>query len=187
MWTIPNMLTVARVLATPLIAVIFVVLDGPSAWWAAFVVFTVAALTDFLDGWLARKLNQVSAFGRMLDPIADKAMVAVAGAVLTALYGVDPLVLIPVALILLREVCVSGLREFLKGAPIMDVTLLAKWKTTAQLVAIGALFLAGALGSALVETAGLALLWIAAGLTIVTGWDYFRRGLAYIQAQEDAS
>ena len=159
--------------------------DAKFANWVAFWIFSIAAITDFFDGYLARKWNQTSGFGRMLDPIADKAMVAIAGAVLMAVYGMSWIVLVPVTLILLREVMVSGLREYLKGAQIMDVTLLAKWKTTAQLFSMGLLFLAGSMETDLVLYLGYALLWVAAGLTVITGWDYFQKGIAYIRSQED--
>jgi len=150
----------------------------------AFALFTVAAISDFFDGWLARRWGQVSAFGRMLDPIADKAMVAITGAVLCSIYGLAPLVVIPVTIILLRETLVSGLREYLKGARILDVTTMAKWKTTAQMCAFGLLLLSGAIWAQWLEYAGLVLLWIAAGLTAITGYDYFAKGLAYISREE---
>ena len=188
--TIPNLLTLARVVAAPLVALIFLVFERVEAQWIAFWVFSLAAITDYFDGYLARKWEQVSGFGRMLDPIADKAMVAIAAAVLVGIYGLDWMIVIPVTIILLREVMVSGLREYLKGADVVKVTLLAKYKTTFQLIAIGALFLAGpamAWGyfGEVVLYGGYALLWIAGGLTAITGWDYFRRGVAYIRAEEE--
>lgn len=143
-WNIPNILTVARLIAAPMIAFVFVVFERPQADWIAMILFIVAALTDYIDGYLARTWHQVSAFGRMLDPIADKAMVVISLAVIMALSGLNPIVLIPVALILFREVFVSGLREFLgSDAAKLRVTKLAKWKTTVQMVAIPALFLTG--------------------------------------------
>lgn len=183
-YTLPNALTIFRVLAAPFVLVAFFVLARPMADLAAFTLFVVAAVTDFLDGWLARRWDQVSGFGRMLDPIADKAMVAVTGAVLMALSGLDPWIAAPVAAILMRETLVSGLREYLKGARVLDVTLMAKWKTTAQMAAFGALLLAGAWPA--IWWAGVALLWVAAALTVITGWDYFAKGLAHIQRQEEA-
>ena len=112
-WTIPNTLTVMRLLAAPGVALSFVIFDRPTADWIAIILFIVAALTDFVDGKLARAWNQESNFGRMLDPIADKAMVVIALSVIVGLSGINPLILVPVAFILLREVFVSGLREFL--------------------------------------------------------------------------
>lgn len=139
-WTIPNLMTVARLLAAPAVAIVFAVLPRPLADWVALALFIGASLTDFLDGWIARTWAQTSRFGAMLDPIADKAMVITALAVVMALSGLDPLVMIPAAVILFREVFVSGLREFLGAdAGKLSVTKLAKWKTTAQMVAIAVL------------------------------------------------
>ncbi len=138
------MLTILRLLAAPAVAIVFVVLPRPVADWAALALFVVAALTDYLDGYLARAWGQESAFGRMLDPIADKAMVVVALSVLMGLSGLNPWLVIPATLILFREVFVSGLREFLGAdAGKLQVTRLAKWKTTFQMLAIPALFLMG--------------------------------------------
>lgn len=185
-FTVPNMLTIGRIAAAPLVAFVFLALTRPLADMVAFLLFTIAGLSDFLDGWLARRWGQVSAFGRMLDPIADKAMIAITGAVLIALFELSAVVTIPVTVILLRETLVSGLREYLKGARVLDVTLLAKWKTTVQMLAFGALLLAGALEAAdWVRVAGYVLLWLAALLTALTGWDYFSRGLAYIMGEEE--
>jgi CDP-diacylglycerol--glycerol-3-phosphate 3-phosphatidyltransferase len=185
LWTLPNILTVARVLAAPAVALAFALLPRPLADWVALVLFVTAALTDFLDGWLARTLNQISPFGRMLDPIADKAMVVIALAALAALNGPSAALMIPVALILLRETLVSGLREFLKGAAVLSVTPLAKWKTTAQLVAVALMLAPGPVASlggpgGAVAVAGLALLWVAAALTVVTGWDYARKAMPHL-------
>ena len=184
-WTTSNVLTFARVLAAPIIALVFVLLERPLADRVAFVVFAVAALTDFVDGWLARRWEQISEIGKMLDPIADKAMVTIALAVLAGLIGLSFWYLVPVAAILLREVLVSGLREYL-GDIKLPVTLLAKWKTAAQMVAIGwlLLFLPGADGPGAGTLAGFALLWVAALLTVVTGWGYFRKGLAVLRERE---
>lgn len=142
-WTLPNLLTYARVAAAPAAAICFSLLPRPMADLVAFVLFVSAALTDYLDGWLARRLNQVSALGRMLDPIADKAMVIIALAVILSLRGPDWIVMLPAAAIFLRETLVSGLREALAGKATIHVTQLAKWKTTVQMTAIGILLLAG--------------------------------------------
>lgn len=201
-WTIPNILSVTRVVAAPCVAFAFAAFERPLADQAAVLVFLVAALTDYFDGSLARRLGQESAFGKMLDPVADKAMVSIALAVIVALYGMAWPILVPAALILLREVLISGLREFL-GDVKLHVTRLAKWKTTLQMVAIGLLLLHGALQPVegagprhpvlrdLLEYAalgagaiGMPLLWIATWLTLVTAWDYFRKGMPYIRAKE---
>ena len=184
--TIPNLLTIARVVAAPVIAACYFAFERPLADAVAFAIFFAAAVTDFLDGWLARKWGQVSGFGRMLDPIADKAMVTVTGALLAMLHPFEVWIIAPIALILLREVLVSGLREYLKGAEILSVTTLAKWKTTMQLLSMGTLLLGGATGGALIPNLGVALLWIAALMTVITGWDYFAKGLAYIRETEES-
>jgi len=140
-WTLPNILTVFRTLAAPLVLVMFLVVQRPYADFLALGLFVSASLTDYLDGYLARKWKQISSFGTMLDPIADKAMVIIAIATLIGLFGLDWRIVLPASVILLREVFVSGLREFLgENADKIKVTKLAKWKTAAQMTAIGILF-----------------------------------------------
>ena len=140
-WTLPNILTVARMIAAPLVGLIFLILPRPYADWVAMILFLSASLTDYVDGYLARAWNQISRFGAMLDPIADKAVVVIALAVLLGVHGITAWTLIPVVAILLREVFVSGLREFLGNqASTLQVTPLAKWKTMVQMVAITMLF-----------------------------------------------
>lgn len=140
-WTIPNILTIFRLIAAPGVALAYVFLLRPYADWLALGLFVLASLTDYLDGYLARKWNQTTKLGTMLDPIADKAMVVIALLVIVGLGGMDPLVVLPAAIIMFREVFVSGLREFLGDtAGTLKVTKLAKWKTTVQMVAIAALF-----------------------------------------------
>ena len=182
--SLPNLLTLSRILAIPgLVALLF--FDAPLYRWLACGLFVLAAVTDYFDGYFARTMGQISAFGRFLDPIADKAMVMTALAVVMMLAGPDPWLIPPAAAIFLRETAVSGLREHLAGRVSIPVTRLAKWKTTVQMAAIGVLmggFWAGAGGwpgaAGSVEAAGIALLWLAGALTLITGWDYFRRGLA---------
>lgn len=141
-WTVPNILTVIRLFAAPCVAFAFVVFARPSADWIALALFVGASATDWFDGYLARKWGQQSMFGTMLDPIADKAMVIIALTVVVALSGLDPWLIVPAAVILFREVFVSGLREFLgENAGKLKVTKLAKWKTASQMVAISLLFL----------------------------------------------
>ena len=140
-WTLPNILTVARMIAAPMVALVFLILPRPFADWAAMTIFLLASLTDYVDGYLARSWNQISRFGAMLDPIADKAVVVIALAVILGIHGITAWTLIPVVAILLREVFVSGLREFLgHQAGTLKVTPLAKWKTMVQMVAITMLF-----------------------------------------------
>lgn len=146
-WTLPNALTFARLVAAPALPLAYVALPRPWADLAALILFSGAAATDYVDGYLARKWGQVSRFGAMLDPIADKAMVVTAVAILFGLYGLSLAIVVPATLILFREVFVSGLREFLGGnAGKLAVTPLAKWKTTAQLVSISFLLASGVFG-----------------------------------------
>ncbi|AHM03132.1 CDP-diacylglycerol--glycerol-3-phosphate 3-phosphatidyltransferase [Roseibacterium elongatum DSM 19469] len=216
-WTVPNILTVFRLIAAPMVGLIFLFLPRPAADWVAMILFVVASLTDYVDGWMARSWNQVSKFGAMLDPIADKAMVVIALAVLLGLHGITAWTLVPVTAILFREVFVSGLREFLGDtAGTLKVTKLAKWKTMVQMVAITLLFawglfdhyfimqtfgmngeiVSGILAGEVEDTVGLmwkyyglmaasygglCLLWLAAALTLVTGFDYFRKALPYLR------
>lgn len=143
-WTIPNILTVARLLAAPGVAVMFLYFTRPYADWFALVLFVLAALTDWIDGYLARSWGQESKMGAMLDPIADKAMVVIALMVIVGYSSMSPWLVLPATVILFREVFVSGLREFLGDtAGTLKVTKLAKWKTTAQMVAIALLFAQG--------------------------------------------
>ena len=143
-WTLPNILTVLRLLAAIAVGVVFAIFPRPIADWVALILFIGAATTDYLDGYLARKWAQVSRFGAMLDPIADKAMVVIALAILVGLFDLSVALITPVVLILFREVFVSGLREFLGAdAGRLKVTKLAKWKTMVQMVAIIMLFARG--------------------------------------------
>ncbi|QYX56491.1 CDP-diacylglycerol--glycerol-3-phosphate 3-phosphatidyltransferase [Roseovarius sp. SCSIO 43702] len=142
--TIPNLLTILRLLAAPAVAVMFLYFTRPWADWFALILFVVAAITDWFDGYLARSWKQETKLGAMLDPIADKAMVVIALMVITGFSGMNPWFLLPATLIIFREVFVSGLREFLGDtAGLLKVTKLAKWKTTAQMVAIAVLFATG--------------------------------------------
>ena len=141
-WTLPNTLTFLRLLAAPGVAVMFLYFHRPWADWFALTLFISAAITDFFDGYLARLWKQESKFGAMLDPIADKAMVVIALLIITGYSGMNPWLILPATAILFREVFVSGLREYLGAtAGRLRVTRLAKWKTTAQMIAIAVLFL----------------------------------------------
>ena len=143
-WTVPNILTILRLLAAPGVAILFLFYARPWADWFALGLFVAAAATDWIDGRLARAWNQETRLGAMLDPIADKAMVIIALCVITGFSGMDPWILLPATVILFREVFVSGLREFLGDtAGTLKVTVLAKWKTTVQMVAIAILFARG--------------------------------------------
>lgn len=170
---LPNTLTFLRILAVPVIVALLLV-GGGTARGAAFILFILAAVTDYLDGYLARRMSTQTSLGRLLDPIADKVLV---GAVLLTLAGIGSLgklALIPAVLILCRELVVTGLREFMaEHGTTLHVTQLAKWKTMVQLVALAILILGDAGPPAIpVQEIGIAGLWLAALLTVITGYDY---------------
>ena len=179
---LPNLLTYFRILLVPLV-VIALYLEEDAGNWTALALFAMAGITDWLDGYLARAWNQTSNLGRMLDPIADKLLVAVVLLALTWQGTIAGYSLWAAIIILCREILVSGLREYLAGLRVsVPVTQLAKWKTAIQMVALAFLLL-GPAGDSIVpgttET-GLTLLWAAAILTLYTGYDYFRAGLRHI-------
>jgi cardiolipin synthase len=184
---LPNLLTYARIVAVPAVVgcLYCQALLGGGLWlrWLALGIFTAAGVTDILDGYLARAWHQQSSLGRMLDPIADKLLVASCLLMLAADGTIRGWSLWAAIIILCREILVSGLREFLAELRVgVPVTRLAKWKTTLQLVAIGFLLVgkAGDLVLPYVSKTGLTLLWLSAILTLYTGWDYFRAGLRYL-------
>lgn len=214
---LPNILTILRLLAAPGIAIAFLLLPRPVADWAALALFMGASITDWVDGYVARAWGQVTKLGAMLDPIADKAIVLSALVTLSAIWQPASLILLPAVLIVFREVFVSGLREFLGDvAGTLKVTKLAKWKTAAQMVAIGVLLAKGIVEHGLIERivgldealyaailtgveedvlglrwrvqalellrlGGAGLLWLAAVLTLLTGYDYFRKALPHLR------
>ena len=143
-WTVPNLLTILRLLAAPMVAVMFLYFNRPWADWFALMLFVSAALTDWFDGYLARIWKQTTKLGAMLDPVADKAMVVIALMVIVGYSSMSPWLVLPATVILFREVFVSGLREFLGDtAGTLRVTRLAKWKTSVQMTAIAVLFAQG--------------------------------------------
>ena len=172
----PNLLTLGRLGLVPFFVAAFW-LPEPALQWATFGLFALAGVTDWLDGWLARRTGQVSDFGRFLDPIADKILVAAALVMLAATDRLTDAGVIAALMILVRELAVAGLREFLAGTAVLPVSPLAKWKTAAQFAAIAALLIAGAVPALPLSLAGEALLWLAALLAVVTGSAYLRAGL----------
>ncbi|MDO5606394.1 MAG: CDP-diacylglycerol--glycerol-3-phosphate 3-phosphatidyltransferase [Paracoccus sp. (in: a-proteobacteria)] len=202
-WTVPNILTIMRLIAAPAVPLMFLYFHRPWADWAALILFLLAAITDWFDGYLARAWNQQTRFGAAMDPIADKAMVVIALVVITGYSGMNPWLILPVTVILFREVFVSGLRESLgENATKLAVTRIAKWKTTMQMVAIAVLFLGTGLAfvehgrppllgeaalpgnaswAGIATGVGLVLIWVAAALTAWTGWDYFIKALPFLR------
>jgi cardiolipin synthase (CMP-forming) len=186
-FSVPNMLTYARIAAVPAVVACMYwsdILQG-GLWlrWVALTIFIAAGVTDFFDGYFARAWGQHSSFGRMLDPIADKLLVASCLLMLAANGTIKGWSLWAAIVILCREILVSGLREYLAELRVsVPVTRLAKWKTTAQLVAVGFLVLGDAGDRILpvVTPIGLTLLWLSALLTLYTGYDYFRAGVRHL-------
>lgn len=177
---LPNALTLGRIAAVPVFVLVLYFLDGAMARWAAFLIFALASFTDWLDGHLARTWQQQSRFGAMLDPIADKLLVAAALLMLVADRTITGPHVFAALIILSREILVSGLREFLATLNVkVAVTALAKWKTAIQMLAIGFLIAGPAAATHLpwLTAAGVGLLWVAALLTLWTGSDYFRAAI----------
>jgi cardiolipin synthase (CMP-forming) len=187
MLTLPNLLTLSRIFAVPIL-VFLLWQPTPLDYAITFVLYCIVGATDYLDGYLARAQGQISRLGQFLDPIADKIMVGAVLIMLISSRKANPLPeiaglnIVPALVILLREIIVSGLREYLAGLQIsVPVSALAKWKTTFQLVALGALILGGAVpNQPWVHDAGIFSLWLAAALTLVTGYDYLRIGLKHM-------
>lgn len=184
---IPNILTLSRIAVIPVVMILFYMQTRVSLW-CALALFTLGGITDFFDGYLARRWNMMSAFGRFLDPIADKLLVASMLILLAAFDRMPGLWSIPAVLIMMREMLIAGLREFLgPHRIILPVSRLAKWKTTSQMVAMGFLIMGGH-GEELVPhnlLIGQIGITIAAALTVITGWDYMKKGLAAIQDMDD--
>ena len=197
MLTLPNLLTLSRIVTVPvLVALLWWPDTWPQGYVIGFFVYSLMGVTDYFDGYLARSQGTVSRLGVFLDPIADKIMVAAVILILCAKGIIADFHMIAALVILLREIAVSGLREFLGGIQVsVPVSRLAKWKTTFQLVALGALILGGAvhgapcqsvgegcgtIGQSWVHLVGLTSLWTAAVLTCITGWDYLRVGLKHM-------
>jgi cardiolipin synthase (CMP-forming) len=186
--SLPNLLTVSRILVIPIVIGSFYV-SGEYARWFACALFSAAAVTDWLDGHMARRWQQQSEIGRFLDPIADKLLVSATLFMLTAFGRLSAQAVLPALVILCREILVSGLREYLAGLRVgMPVSRLAKWKTVIQMVAIGFLIVGDAGPAFLpVRTIGEFLLWLAALLTMVTGYDYLQAGLRHMARPRPAS
>ena len=214
-WTIPNILTTIRLLAAPGVAVMFLYFDRPYADWFALLLFLLASITDWFDGYLARIWRQETKLGAMLDPIADKTMVVIALMVIVGYSSMSPWLVLPATFILFREVFISGLREFVGNSSIdLKVTVLAKWKTTSQMLAIAVLFAQGVVEHYVskyiltkdenstnnsqiseidqttilnfdflywLENFGLVMLWAAAVLTLITGFEYFKKAIPVLR------
>ncbi len=200
MTNLPNLLTLSRICVIPVILALLY-FPNPLNRWVALILFSFAGLTDYLDGYLARHRGEVSAFGRFLDPIADKLLVASVIVMLIAIDQLEGLIVIPAIVILCREILVSGLREYLACREILvsglreylaeiqvplPVSRLAKWKTVLQMIALGFLVVGDSAGPEgwPVDAIGNAGLWIAAVLTLITGYDYLVRGLEHVNLED---
>lgn len=188
--SLPNILTGTRILAIPILILLLLFIDDPVGSWLAFSAYTYACITDFFDGYLARAWHQQSAFGRFLDPIADKLLVAGVLLVLVGIDRVSGLTVLPAAVILCREILVSGLREFLAELKVgVPVSKLAKWKTGIQMLALGFLLVGPNgpdFGPLSTSDIGFWGLWAAAILTLVTGYDYLLHGIRHIAETDNA-
>ena len=180
--SLPNLMTVLRLIAAPIVAVLIWLDDVDVGYAPALALFIVASLSDFLDGWMARRMGIVSKFGAMLDPIADTVLIGVCLLSLAQVTEDGWLFFLPALVIMTREFLISGLREYMAGRSIsIPVSQVAKWKTTLQLVAIGLLIAAPVFpGLAFVNQAGLLVLWLAAAITAHTGLAYFRGTLDHV-------
>ena len=176
-----NILTFSRILMIPLMMAAFY-LNGNLSYWLTFSIFVTAGITDFLDGYVARRFNQTSKLGTLMDPIADKLLIGTALLMMVAFERIEGYSIIAAVVILCREFAVSGLREFLAELKVsVPVTYLAKWKTTIQIFALGFL-LVGKASPAIIPAVliGDYLLSAAALLTLYTGYDYFRAGIRHM-------
>ncbi len=180
--SLPNLLTLSRIFAVPILVALLWYPGWELGYLFAFALYCLMGVTDYFDGYLARAQGTVSKMGVFLDPIADKIMVAAVILMLVATRDIAGVHVVAAIIILIREIAVSGLREFLADLRVsVPVTKLAKWKTTFQLVALGALILAGGFPAVLwIKQIGLFSLWAAAALTLMTGWDYLRVGIRHM-------
>lgn len=190
MLNLPNLLTLSRIVTVPVLLALMWWPEWRAGYLMAFAVYCLMGITDYFDGYLARSYGTVSKLGQFLDPIADKIMVAAVILVLVGKGMIGGIHVIAALVILLREIAVSGLREFLAGLKVsVPVSQLAKWKTTFQMVSLGALILMGGApdfaipftgGLVNPHSVGFTTLWAAAVLTAITGWDYLRVGLKHM-------
>tara|TARA_Y100000590_G_C15554814_1_gene952392 strand:- start:552 stop:1100 length:549 start_codon:yes stop_codon:yes gene_type:complete len=180
-WNIANLLTIARIIVIPII-VICIYLKSPFYGWVAFILFCIASITDYFDGYIARIRNEITNFGTFLDPIADKLLVAAVILILTSKGIIADWETIPALIILLREIAVSGLREYLAGIKVsVPVSRIAKLKTSIQLIALALLILTESQITLVpIMIIGKVALWVAGILTLYTGFDYLKSGAKHL-------
>ena len=180
-WNIANLLTIARIIVIPII-VICIYLKSPFYGWVAFILFCIASITDYFDGYIARIRNEITNFGTFLDPIADKLLVAAVILILTSKGIIADWETIPALIILLREIAVSGLREYLAGIKVsVPVSRIAKLKTSIQLIALALLILTESQITLVpIMIIGKVALWVTGILTLYTGFDYLKSGAKHL-------
>jgi cardiolipin synthase len=179
--SLANKLTLSRILAIPAILILLRI-PHPWAAWLALILFALAGLTDYLDGYMARRDNEITAIGQFLDPIADKLLVAAVILMLVYTKQISGMSVLPAIIILMREVAVSGLREFLAGLRVsVPVSRLAKWKTTIQMLALGFLIMGNRYAPSWIPSTAIGDfgLWFAGIVTVITAWDYWRASLKH--------
>jgi cardiolipin synthase len=182
---LPNLLTLTRIVLVPAFVAAFWI-DMPAGRWVAFVVFVIAAITDYADGWVARARSLESRLGAMLDPIADKLLISAALMMLVYYDDIRGWVIIPALIILAREILVSGMREFLATIAVqVPVSSISKLKTTVQVIALAVLIVAPAVEHVWggLHRVGIIALWGAAALTIYTGFSYVQANLAHVSGE----
>ena len=179
-YNVSNILTLSRIVVIPII-VLLIYLKEPFYGWLAFILFCIAGITDYFDGYFARIRNEISNLGTFLDPIADKLLVVSVIFILTAKEIISDWETIPALIILLREIAVAGLREYLAGIKVsVPVSKIAKFKTSLQLIALGILILSESGITFLpIILFGKIALWVAAILTLYTGYDYLKSGIKH--------
>ncbi|MEQ8734637.1 MAG: CDP-diacylglycerol--glycerol-3-phosphate 3-phosphatidyltransferase [Rhodospirillaceae bacterium] len=187
MLNLPNILTLSRIFIIPVVISLFY-WDSATTRWVMLGLFIIAGITDFFDGYIARRSNQVSPFGRFLDPIADKLLVAALLLMLVGFERMSTWAYLPAVVILTRELLVSGLREFLAQTQVsVPVSTLAKWKTTLQMFALGFLIVGTDAPSWIpAQLIGEIGLWLAALLTLITGYDYLKAGVVHMLDEEES-
>jgi cardiolipin synthase len=180
---LPNILTASRIAAIPILTALFF-LEGDAARWAALAVFALAALTDYLDGYLARARHWQSKLGQFLDPVADKLLVASVIFLLAAFDRISGFAIVMALIILCREILISGLREYLAQSAVeVPVSALAKWKTAIQMLAMTFLIIGDAAPWAQARLLGEIGLTAAAALTLITGYGYLRGAIGHMRSQ----
>ena len=211
-WTIPNLLTTLRLIAAPAVVIATLFFKDPFSYWTALLIFIIAGFTDFVDGYLARLWKQETAYGKMMDPIADKTIVIMTLTALLAPFNCSFYILIPTFVIIFREILVSGLREFLgKKSDLLSVTRLAKWETFSQIIAICSLYIllllnfyqlspddkfAGYQLNIILKDSStnyvnifmivsIFLLWLSTIITFISGYDYLSKAIKVINKEID--